>query len=137
MESVIKDWLLMPNVSLYQQSIVLSAIRGNDSVIDNDVSKKIVKKLRYNVLKKAVKSNYSYMDNDADIETVRELANRVNEYPIHFYEHLIKACEIIGFKHPDQETRKWFNETYRILTASINLAEETEEECDLRFKDEL
>ena len=69
------------------------------------------------------------------LEEVRKLAEDSDKYPIHYYMHACHACEIIGFKHPDNEIKKWFNSAYLIMVDALHLKPETEEECDYRLRD--
>ena len=133
MKSVVKDWL--SDVSLQQQSAVLTCLRGCDGMYNADASKKLVKKIRSLVLHNALSSNAPFMIEEISIDDVKEIAKDCDKYPVHFYMHLCFACEIIGFKHPDNSTKEFFKESYHILVNAIRLKPETEEECDIRLKD--
>lgn len=133
MKSVVKEWL--STASLQQQSAVLTCLRGCDGMYNADVSKKLVKKIRSLTLHNAKSSNAPFMIEEIDLDDVEEIAKDCDKYPVHFYMHLCFACEIIGFKHPDNDIKAFFKEAYHILVNAIHLIPETEEECDLRLKD--
>lgn len=55
--------------------------------------------------------------------------------PHHFQLHLLHSFEIVGYKHPDFEIRKWFREAYERLVLDMHLWPETEEQLDERLND--
>ena len=133
MESVVQEWL--STIYLQQQTVLLTCLRGCDGMPNTDISKKLVKIIRSLALYRAKTSRANFMDEEITIEDVKEIAKDCDKYPVHFYMHLCFACEIIGYKHPNKETRNLFNESYKILVNAIHLKPETEEECDERLKD--
>lgn len=63
------------------------------------------------------------------------MAEDSDKYPIHYYMHSVHACEIIGYKHPDPEIRRWFHSAYQIMVDALHLKPESEAECDFRLRD--
>lgn len=135
MKSVVQEWLSNDNISLKQQSVVLFSLRGCDNVSKYDLSRKLTCQLRSAILYNAAKNNTDFMSNTMILEELREFAKDINKYPMHYYMHACEACEIIGYKHPDEKIREWFNGAYLIMVDTLNLKPETEEECDDRLKD--
>ena len=135
MKSVVQEWLSNDNISWKQQTVVLSTLRGCDGQSKEDLSKKLVRRIRSVVLYNAGASDTPFMIEDMTLEEIKQFAANCDKYPIHFYMHACFACEIIGFKHPDAEIKKWFNEAYLIMVHALHLKPETEEECDLRLID--
>ncbi len=135
MKSVVKEWLTSDNISWKQQTVVLSALRGCDGQSKYDLSKKLTRQLRSAILYNAGANDTTFMRNTMTLEEVRKLAEDSDKYPIHYYMHALHSCEIIGFKHPDKETREWFNGAYLIMVDALHLKLETEDECDYRLRD--
>ena len=135
MKSVVQDWLSNDNISYKQQTVVLSSLRGCDGLTKEDISKRLVRKIRNVVLKNAGTKNTPFMVEDMSLEDIKKYASNCDKYPIHFYMHMCFACEIIGFKHPDEDIRKWFHEAYLIIVHALHLKTENEEECDFRLQD--
>ena len=135
MKSVVKEWLSGNNISWKQQTVVLSSLRGCDGQSKYDLSKKLTRQLRSAILYNAAAADTTFMRDTMTLEEVRKLAEDSDKYPIHYYMHALHACEIIGFKHPDNEIRAWFNGAYLIMVDALHLKPETEEECDYRLRD--
>ena len=135
MISVVQDWVSNDNISMKQQTVVLSALRGCDGQSKNDISKNFVRKIRNTVLINAGEENSSFVKDVMTLDDVREFAEDCDKYPIHFVMHLCHAVEIIGFKHPNIEVRCWFNEAYLTIIDALHVKPETEEDCDFRLRD--
>lgn len=135
MVSVIQDWVSNENISLKQQSLILAALRGCDGQSKDDISKKIVRKIRFTVLNNAAGADTSFMKDTVTLTDVLAFAKERNKYPVHFYIHICHCCEGIGFKHPDKLVRDWFYKAYLIITKSLYLNPETEKEFDARLQD--
>ena len=136
MNSVVQEWLSNDNISWKQQTVVLSALRGCDGQTKEDISKKLTRQLRSAILYNAATKDTSFMKDTMTLAEVRALAENSDKYPLHYYMHTLHACEIIGYKHPDDEIRQWFHEAYLIMVKALHLNPETEEECDFRLRDE-
>ncbi|MCL2570429.1 MAG: hypothetical protein FWE16_04460 [Firmicutes bacterium] len=132
---VVEDWLYADNISLKQQTVVLSALRGCDGQSRHDLSKKLARKIRCTVLKNAATSSTEFMQDLMTLDEVRDFAKDCDKYPVHYYIHVIHCCEIIGYKHNYENTRKWFSDAYRIMVDALHLRTETEKECDYRLRD--
>ena len=135
MVCVIQKWVFNDNISMKQQSMLLSGLRSCDGVYNDDVSKTIVKKIRCTVLNNAADSNTNFMQEDISLDALANFAKSRDKYPVHFYMHVCYCCEIIGFKHPDENIRKWFYKAYHLLVKALYLNPETEQECDERLLD--
>lgn len=55
--------------------------------------------------------------------------------PHHFQMHFMHAAQILGYKHPDEFIRNWWNYVYIRLVHDMHLNVETEEEMDMRLGD--
>lgn len=58
-----------------------------------------------------------------------------DEIPLHFHFHLMQAAEILGYKHPEKETRVWWHGFYLRMVAFGHLNPESEEQMDRRLGD--
>lgn len=66
---------------------------------------------------------------------VKDYLRTVDELPHHFQLHFMHAAEILGYKHPDREIRRWWNATYLTLVNDMHLFPESEELMDRRLGD--
>jgi len=66
---------------------------------------------------------------------VYKFSKQPDQYNLHWYCHFMHSCEIIGYKHPDEETRDWFNYIYITMATTLHLNIETEQQIDERLKD--
>lgn len=75
-------------------------------------------------------------DEVRDLDHALELYLRsVDELPHHFQLHLMHAAEILGYKHPNQEIREWWNRVYKSIVSDAHLLAESEERMDYRLGD--
>lgn len=56
--------------------------------------------------------------------------------PHHFQLHLMHAVEILGYKHPDNRIRQWWNRVYVRLVRDMHLYPESEAQLDERLGDD-
>ena len=59
----------------------------------------------------------------------------VDEVPHHFQLHLMNGAEILGYKHPDPDIRKWWRGTYVNIVNDMHLLPEPDERMDFRLGD--
>ena len=155
MASVMQEWT--KNLTLMQQSVLITAVRGADGLEKNHVSKQMNRWLRRSFMKmaftgKAVlrpdtlgggsftgpsinectsdEARWRNMDHLLDL-----YLSKVDEIPHHYQLHIMHAAEILGYKHPDDWVRKWWNYCYRRLVNDAHLNVETEEVMDRRLGD--
>jgi hypothetical protein len=68
---------------------------------------------------------------------VQDFFKHVDEMPHHFHLHFLHAAEILGYKHPHFDIRKWWRWFYFRLVNDLHLNPESEERMDLRLGDTL
>jgi hypothetical protein len=61
--------------------------------------------------------------------------NSLDAIPHHFQLHFLHAVEILGYKHPIEIIRVWWNKVYLALVHDMHLFPETEEQMDRRLGD--
>ena len=133
-----------------QQTVLLTALRGADTVPKVHVSKYLLRWYRRCVLVSAFDRVVLSDPHDPrggsftgpiESESVDDLASRylrsVDEMPLHFHMHFIHAVEILGYKHPVPEIRIWWHRLYLAAVRDLHLHPEPEEELDRRLGDDL
>lgn len=156
MPSVLQEWV--HNLSMMQQSVLITAVRGPDGIKKDHPVKVLCRWLRRSFLisafdKKALLdplapgggsftgpvpkppdgsglSGYDQLDFYAN-----EYFRSVDELPHHFQLHLMHAAEILGYKHPDQVTREWWNDFYFRIVNDAHLEPESCQKMDRRLGD--
>lgn len=136
--SIIQPWAA--NLGMRHQGVLVSAIRGCDSVGREDPSKYLVRVYRGVLLvphcediNKA--SSFMVPLNPVEWEKSRmEFFRSIDHYPNHWLLHFMHACEIVGYKHPDfYLTGHHFVYLYAKLVKKFHLHPESESELDARL----
>lgn len=143
---VIQDWV--QELTLMQQSVLLTAIRGPDGVAKEHPAKEVLRWFRRCVLlaafeRRPIKSPYLSGGGSFTGPAKRpldEIANAyfdaVDELPHHFQMHLMHAAQIIGYKHPDRHhIGDWWLKFYLHYVNALHLEPETEAQLDRRLGD--
>lgn len=138
MKSVVQEWV--SGLTLKQQTVLLSALRGCDGKPKEDVSKPLTRAFRGTILHSADPGNRtnptSFMGTDKYlVENRLHFLNNLDPYPVHWLMHFAHACEIVGYKHPDKETRIEWQSLYEQICLALHVAPELEEELDRRLQD--
>ncbi|MBD5585117.1 MAG: hypothetical protein HDQ88_08540 [Clostridia bacterium] len=133
MSSVVHEW--MNDLTFKQQTVVLSALRGCDGFPKEDVSKKISRFLCGCILKNGGTKNTNFMKFDVNVNDVEMMRRDMDKYPMHYLLHLIHSAEIIGYYHPDEGIREFWNYFYLVMVDGMHLHPETKEENEYRLRD--
>lgn len=155
MKNATQPWL--GHISVMQQSVLLGAIRGPDGVAKYHPCKYLLRWYRRCVLVSALDGrvletphafgggsftgpSYEATTLEHDWrpkmdQVVDRYLQSVDELPHHFQMHFMHAAEILGFKHPEPNTRTWWQMTYMRLVHDMHLWPETEEQLDRRLGD--
>ena len=137
MSCIIQSWAT--DLGLRHQGVLVSAIRGCDSVNREDDSKWLVRCYRGILLNahcKDIKKAASFMvpfDQEIWDHSCADFLRSIDHYPNHWLLHFMHACEIVGYKHPDVEVGIAFITLYRKLVKKFHLSAESESELDLRL----
>jgi len=137
MTSIIQPWAA--ELGLRHQGVLVSAIRGCDSIHREDPSKYLVRTYRGALLVphcRDLKKAASFMipfDNEGWFEAADDFYASIDHYPNHWILHWMHASEIVGCKHPDDIIRPAFAAMYRRLVRKFHMHPETEEELDHRL----
>jgi len=117
----------------------MTAIRGCDTVPKHDVSKAIVRAFRADVLNAHVgnprnsRSFIEVFEHGVFIDMMSKFTSNLDHYPLHYVMHLTHAAEIIGYKHPDQNTSDRWRILYFTVCKRFHMRPETEIELDARL----
>jgi hypothetical protein len=65
--------------------------------------------------------------------SAERLLSDMEDYPLHFFTHLVQACEIIGYKLPYKEQAAAWLLLYRDIARGAHLNAETEDQLDDRL----
>ena len=67
--------------------------------------------------------------------STKTFVDDMDRYPLHSVQHVMLACEIIGYKHPDEHTRQLFSAVYNQIVWAMHLRPEPEAGMDHRLAD--
>ena len=130
---VLQDW--MENLSLKQQTVVLSGFRGCDGMPKEDPSKQLARILRGSILKNAGTEKTSFLKLDLDNTVVDQFVADLDKYPNHYVIHLTHAAQIVGYYHPLEECREFWHDFYLRIVNAFHMVPETKEDNDFRLRD--
>lgn len=131
MPSVVQSW--MSNLTMKQQTAVLSALRGPDTNSSDDI-KVVVKILRAIVLENADMTS-EYMEFDKNTLQIPSKRN-IEALPLHYFVHLTQALHIISKLHPIEKIRNIFKPIYDIFLNNIlHLNDESVDALNSRLAD--
>lgn len=136
-DSIIQQWAA--DLGLRHQGVLVSAIRGCDSVSRDDPSKYLVRVYRGILLRphcfdisKAASFMLPFSGPNWEEEKINFLKS-IDHYPNHWILHFAHACEIVGYKHPEAKIRVPFYELYYLLVKKFHMRPEDEAALDRRL----
>ena len=129
---VLQDW--MCELPWIQQGSILAALRGPDA---NALHVKNLSRWVRRITQQNADPSNDYTGN-MNLPEVQNVFGEL-EYitTCHYTFHLIGALEIIGYKHPSDETRKIARDYYFGIVDALHLNPETEEQLDIRLEDKV
>lgn len=149
MPSVVQDWIA--NLPLRQQGVLLLALRGPDGTRKEGAAKPILRSLRactMNSGRHGVPMEHGEtFDGDAfmrmdlicddDLWTAASKAfyDSIDEYNIHFFQHLIHACAVLGFNYPHASIARRWLDFYHHGVEKLHMIPETREQFTYRLRD--
>jgi len=155
--AVIQEWV--QSLTFMQQSVLLTAIRGPDGLPKEHVSKLLIKWLRRCVLYSAFDSKEqgrpvaildpfflggggftgpSCKEEDWQLVMLKILKEYLQEtdcMPHHFQMHFMHAAEIVGYCHPNETIRCWWNKAYETIVRAMHVEPESYEAMTRRLGD--
>lgn len=163
-KSVVQEWV--SELTMMQQSVLLTCIRGPDGMAKYSSPKFIVRWLRRCILLSAMdgvvltdplfQGGGSFTGPSVAEESIQPdsmfgspswqqyMEPIVDAFirdedciPAHFMAHIRNGAQILGYKHPDTGIRVWWYRFYLRLVNLLHLHPETKEEMDKRLGDSL
>jgi hypothetical protein len=150
---VLQAWV--GNLTFMEQSVLIASVRGPDGIRKDHVAKLLLRWLRRCFLlsafdRKVLRSpceqgggsftgpslpggEYDWR-HEMD-KLVKDYLKTVDELPHHFQLHFMHAAEILGYRHPERNTREWWYSTYLFLVNDMHLQPETIEHMSSRLGD--
>jgi hypothetical protein len=136
-KSIIQDWVA--ELGLRHQGVLMTVIRGCDTAPKDDPSKLLTRCVRAEILNAHcgdAQKCATFIQRVSDGELrIRFEAYRKNldHYPHHFVMHMVHAIEIIGYCHPDLNTRLTWSSYYLMLCRGLHVNPESKEQLDARL----
>jgi hypothetical protein len=127
-ESVLVDWVM--RLGLRLQGVLVSAIRGCDTVQRHDNSKVLARIYRSEILRshsgdaKKSKSFILAANIPTTVDYMQKFLNDNDHLPQHYVMHFLHAAEILGYYHPDPERRDMWNSFYLVACRKYHLRPE-------------
>lgn len=152
-QPVLQEWVMF--LPMMQQSVLIAAVRGPDGIKKDHVSKLMMRWFRRCMLlssfiKDVIANPYDPGGGSFTGPSIAHVApnwehemgmvvsrylKTIDELPHHYQLHFMHACEILGYKHPDERIKAWWLETYLRIVRDMHLYPETEKEMDKRLGD--
>jgi hypothetical protein len=155
MPSVLQPWV--NDLSFMMQSVLTSAIRGPDGMPKYTPAKMLLRWYRRCVMIDAFSGDIitsPLTDNGASFtgpsvmgcghfgfweprmkEVLDGYMQSMDQLPYHYINHFRHACEILGYKHPDDAIRAWWLHLYQRQVRELHLYPESEEQLNHRLGD--
>lgn len=136
--SIIQDWAC--NLGIRHQGVIISAVRGCDTMPKNGAAKTLSRFYRGAILRPHcgdIAKAQSFMSAPRDdfefMETAKCALDEMDAAPMHYVLHLVHAAQIVGLYHPDATTRSQWSWFYLRCVRKFHLAPESEQELNRRL----
>lgn len=135
MPSIMQDWATA--LPLRHQGVLVSSVRGCDNMPKESSGKPIGRALRGDFLvpvdDRVLAVKGTFMQRGVEREQVTRFLKDLDHHPLHYITHLMHACQVVGYKHPDPATARFWLELYRSIVRAIHLEPESEADMDARL----
>lgn len=138
MPNIIRDWA--SDLPLRHQGVLIVAARGCDGVPKENSAKPLTRAIRHAFMHCADEREIAFpaafmQDGFTDAELVGFLKDW-DHYPTHFVQHIMHACEVIGYKHPDRRLCVMFRDAYMRICHKLHVFPEPEGNMDHRLTED-
>lgn len=141
MPNILQHWVA--ELGLRHQGVILTGIRGCDGVAKHDVSKPLMRAIRAVALvpfdPRELTEPKGFMYYAAGYEfrqSASAFAKNMDEYPSHFVWHVIHACEVIGYCHPNETVAADFCYAYTALINKFHVRPESKATMEERLTED-
>ena len=134
MKSVLQDWVM--EIGLRHQGVLMSAVRGCDTLPKHHVMKTITRALRCDTLVSFSPNPSSFfkpVSHEQFVDLLPAVREGIDELPYHYVVRLLHAAQVLGFHHPLIERRTCWNMLYLSIVKWMHLNPETSAELDARL----
>ena len=126
--SLLRPWVT--TLTMQAQGTLLCAIRGPDGFPNDNPVKAVVRALRATIVNNAkdVGPDDVFMGDGTGVcleEDVNLFFDSVDEHHHHWYVHFVHAAEVVGYTHPNDEIRRFWNSFYERAVEDLHLSPET------------
>lgn len=134
---VMREWTL--RLPLRHQGVIVTGLRGCDGAGKEDASKALNCMIRRAVLNPADEretlktGGFFGFNPERLLRDTLQLLHSIDQYPLHYITHLMHACQVIAFKHPDPTFRQFFMIVYAMMVHKFHLNQESIEDMDARL----
>jgi hypothetical protein len=142
MNSILYPWVTA--LGLRHQGVLLAGIRGGDGIPKEHVTKTFQRAIRNKVLvpfdprETTVKGGFMSFEPGELTAAVPILRKELDQLNTHYIFHMLHALEVIGYYHPEPETRGEFYSAYVNLVKKFHLNLETKQQLEARlFEDRI
>ncbi len=127
-KSVLRPWV--SQLTLQKQGTLLTAVRGPDAEAKESPSKAVVRAIRAVIMVNAkdLSHNDKFMGDGSGVletEAFRAFFKSLDQYPFHWFGHLLHAAEIIAYEHPNRIISSAWTKFYNEAVDALHLNAET------------
>lgn len=136
-KSILQDWV--QELGLRHQGVLLTVVRGCDTVSRDHLSKKLTRAFRAEILNAHVgdpKKSASFievLEEQELINTMRGFCSDLDQYPLHFVMHFAHAAEVIAYCHPSMQIASQWAFFYKTICKKLHVNPETEVQLSARL----
>lgn len=140
MASVLQAWVM--ELPLREQGTLLSAVRGCDvapkeweaGIVKDTAERRLTAWIRWAFMvphdAREVDEPGAFMQSSLPYPLK---ASGLGHYPMHWYSHVMHALEVIGYRHPHQDTRERAKGAYNKMVSGLHLHAEGSVEMEIRL----
>lgn len=137
--SVLRDWVM--ELPLREQGTLIVALRGCDlapKIPLDSPERRMTAAIRFAVCVPADEREVDAQPGAFMTAKVPEdvRAGMLEHYPLHWVMHVVHACEVLGYRHPDLAVRNRWHKLYCRFVAAYHLLPENPREMTARLSED-
>lgn len=136
-KSILQDWV--QELGLRQQGVLLTGVRGCDLAPKDDPTKLFVRSYRAMILvchcgdPRKARTFIEEVEDDELLRRFTAFRKNCEQYPSHWFLHMLHCIEIIGYCHPDPLVRGTWSAFYYRLCDALHVNPETRDQLNIRL----